>query len=310
MELRHLEHFVAVAEEGNVTRAAARLHLAQSGLSASVRALERELGAELFVRSARGVGLTDAGRALLREARRTLDSAAAAREAVAAVRDVVGGVLRVGTEQCMGAADPFGTLLEFGARHPSVEVRVEQAGSAVLLERLRQGRLDVAFVAGPGEAAGVRLRRLAREPMGVLCGAGHRLAARSGPADTADLAGQVEVAELAGEVFVDLRPEWGSRRVADEAFAAAGVVRGIAMQVDDVHKLIEVVGRGTAVAFVPRSVADKEQARELGLRWLAPSPEAGWEVSVAWPAQGRPPAAARALLERVRPVPGSGEQPE
>ncbi|GAA2497925.1 LysR family transcriptional regulator [Streptomyces gobitricini] len=288
MELRHLEHFVAVAEEGNVTRAAARLHLAQSGLSASVRALERELGAELFVRTARGVEPTEAGRALLREARRTLDSAAAAREAVAAVRGVVGGTLRVGTEQCMGAADPFGALVEFGARHSSVDVHVEQAGSAVLLERLRQGRLDVAFVAGPGGTAGSRLRALAREPMVLLCAPGHRLAGR---------AEAVDLAELAEEVFVDLGPHWGSRRVADAAFGAAGVRRAIAMQLDDVHKLLEAVGRGVGVAFVPRSVADKEQAG--GLRWLAPATEVVWEVSVAWPSPARPSAAVRALLSSL-----------
>ncbi|MFC8919903.1 LysR family transcriptional regulator [Streptomyces sp. NPDC057116] len=297
MELRHLEHFVAVAEEGNVTRAAARLHLAQSGLSASVRALERELGAELFLRTARGVELTDAGRVLLREARRTLESAAAAREAVAAVRGVVGGTLRVGTEQCMGAADPFGTLMAFGARHPSVEVRVEQAGSALLLERLRQGRLDVAFVAGPGDAAGLRLRSLAREPMVLLCAPGHPAARSWGR-------GPVALAELAGEVFVDLHPHWGSRRVADEAFTAAGVRRNVAMQLDDVHKLLEVVSGGAAVAFVPRSVADKDQAR--GLRWAATVPKAAWAVSVAWPERSRPSGAARALLASVG---GGGDRP-
>ncbi|MER7109981.1 LysR family transcriptional regulator [Streptomyces sp. NPDC000229] len=291
-----MEHFVAVAEERNVTRAAARLHLAQSGLSASVRALERELGAELFVRTARGVDLTDAGRALLREARRTLDSAAAAREAVAAVQGVVGGTLRVGTEQCMGAADPFGRLVEFGARHPSVDVHVEQAGSAVLLERLRQGRLDVAFVAGPGDTAGLRLRALAREPMVLLCAPGHRLAGRREPA---------ALEELAGEVFVDLHPQWGSRQVADAAFAAAGVRRGIAMQLDDVHKLLEVVGHGGAVAFVPRSVADKEQAR--GLRRLSPATDIAWEVAVAWPAHARPSAAAHALLASLHG--DGGDQP-
>ena len=78
MELRHLEHFVAVAEERNFTRAARRLHLVQSALSVSIRSLERELGARLFERTTREVRLTDAGRVLLPEARRTLDAAASA----------------------------------------------------------------------------------------------------------------------------------------------------------------------------------------------------------------------------------------
>ncbi|MEU6062726.1 LysR family transcriptional regulator [Streptomyces sp. NPDC047097] len=295
MELRHLEHFVAVAEEGNVTRAAARLRLAQSGLSASLRALERDLGAELFRRTPRGVRLTDAGGALLVEARRTLAGAAAAREAVAAVRDAVVGTLRVGTEQCMGAADPFGLLVAFGARHPSVEVRVEQAGSAVLLERLRRGRLDVAFTAGPGDAAGVRLRPLARERMVLLCAPGHRLADGTRP---------LPPALLAGEPFVDLHPQWGARAAADAVFAAAGVVRTVAMQLDDVHKLLEVVAGGHAVALVPRSVAAKDQARGLVRREL--DRDTCWEVSVARPDGVRASAAVRALLARLDAARGDG----
>jgi DNA-binding transcriptional LysR family regulator len=78
MELRHLEHFVAVAEERNFTRAARRLHLVQSALSVSIRSLERELGTQLFERTTREVKLTDTGRVLLPEARRTLDAAACA----------------------------------------------------------------------------------------------------------------------------------------------------------------------------------------------------------------------------------------
>jgi DNA-binding transcriptional LysR family regulator len=77
VELRHLRHFVAVCEEQHFTHAAERLGIAQSGLSASVRSLEHELGADLFVRSTRRVRLTDAGRALLAEARRTPAAAAA-----------------------------------------------------------------------------------------------------------------------------------------------------------------------------------------------------------------------------------------
>src|ERR1700710_1399282 len=89
VELRNLEHFVAVAEEQSFTRAAARIHLVQSALSVSVRTLERELGAQLFERTTHSVQLTDSGAALVVEARRTLAAADVARDAVAAVR---GGV--------------------------------------------------------------------------------------------------------------------------------------------------------------------------------------------------------------------------
>lgn len=102
MELRHLEYFIAVAEERHFTRAAERMRVAQSGLSASIRTLERELGADLFIRSTRRVELTEAGRALLIEAHRTLASVDAARDAVAAVQGLLRGTVSVGTEQCLG----------------------------------------------------------------------------------------------------------------------------------------------------------------------------------------------------------------
>src|SRR5688572_28842154 len=105
MELRHLEYFVAVAEELSFTRAARRLRVVQSGVSTVIRALERELGAPLFDRSTREVMLTDAGRALLREARTTLDSAQAAREAVQEVVAGIKGTLTVGTMTWLAFVD-------------------------------------------------------------------------------------------------------------------------------------------------------------------------------------------------------------
>src|SRR5690606_21566050 len=102
MELRQLEHFVAVADERHFTRAAAKVHLAQSSLSSSIAALERELGTALLVRSSRKVELTEAGRALLPAARRSLEAARDGQDAVTAVRGVLRGRLRVGTIQALG----------------------------------------------------------------------------------------------------------------------------------------------------------------------------------------------------------------
>src|ERR1700760_85732 len=99
VELRQLATFVAVAEEGSFTRAADRLHVVQSAVSAGVRSLERELDARLFDRSTHKVALSDAGRALLPEARATLASAAAARDAVDAVKGAVRGTIILGTLQ-------------------------------------------------------------------------------------------------------------------------------------------------------------------------------------------------------------------
>src|SRR4051812_39600746 len=176
MDLRQLEHFVTVAEEKHFTRASERLFISQSGLSASIRALEKELDAELFYRNTRRVELTDAGQALLEESRRTLASVLAARDAVAAVQGLVRGRLRVGTEQCLGVLDVPTELARFNAKHPGVELFVQQAGSARLVDEVRVGRLDIAFVAGSSNISeDVRFIRLASEPMVVICGPGHPL---------------------------------------------------------------------------------------------------------------------------------------
>ncbi|MCO5969680.1 LysR family transcriptional regulator [Actinoallomurus soli] len=286
MELRHLEYFLAVAEEAHFTRAAERLHLAQSGLSASIRALERELGAPLFVRSTRRVELTEAGRALLPEARRALAGVAAARNAVAAVQGLLRGTLRIGAEQCLCVVDLPALLSRFRSVHPGVEIRLRQTGSAHLVEEVRGARLDLAFVATAEEPpVGVALTPIATEPMMLVCHPGHRLTARDA----------VDWSQLEGESFVDFHADWGARQVTDRAFEAAGLRRRVALEVNDVHSLLDFVGADLGVALVPRPIAYKEHknVRVLPLR-DTPS----WRVSVALPTDG--PAnnpASRALLD-------------
>ncbi|WP_433303038.1 LysR family transcriptional regulator [Actinoplanes sp. CA-030573] len=285
MELRHLEYFVAVAEERHFTRAAERMRVAQSGLSASIRALEKDLSAELFVRNTRRVELTDAGRALLAEAHRTLASAAAARDAVAAVRGLLRGRLTVGSEQCLGVIDLPPVLASFRRAHPGVEIRLRYAGSGHIVEQVRLGRLNAGFVAFPGPAPdGVRLMPLATEPMMLLCHAAHPLA---------DL-DAVGVDELAGADFVDFSADWGARRVNDQAFARAGTDRRICVEVNDVHTLLDFVHQGLGVALVPAPVTRKPHAKGLHAAPLKID-DASWRVSVAVPAAGSGPAAEELL---------------
>ena len=285
MELRQLEHFVAAAEERHFTRAAQRLHIVQSGLSASIRALERELGAPLFVRSTRRVELTQAGLALLPEARRTLAAATAAADAVAAVQGLVRGTLAVGTMQILPpAVDLVAILGRFHAQHPGVELRLRQAGTGTLLGEVAAGALDLALVAPVGRPpAGLVVRGLASDPLLVACAPEHPLAGRE----------EVELAELAAEPFVDFQPDWGLRMLVDRQLAAAGLDRHTALEVNDVPTLLELVAHGLGVALVPEVVTrHRAQVRYLRLRPPAPT----FEVAVA--TVGDPPAsqAARVLL--------------
>lgn len=283
MELRQLEHFIAVAEERHFTRAAELLQISQSGLSASIRALEAELQTPLFVRSTRRVELTEAGRVLLAESHRTLASVAAAQDAVAAVRGLLRGTVTVGGEQCLGVVDLPAQLARFRAAHPGVDVRLRFGGSARLIEHLAAGRLDVALVAVLGPAPpGVRLVPLASEPLVVLCHPAHALA-RAGTAD---------LAALSGLTFVGFQPDWGARVLADRAFAATGLEHRVELEVNDVHTLLDLVGHNLGVAIVPRPIAAKKgyQLHVTALRGELP----GWRVAAA--VSENPSPAARALL--------------
>ncbi|MFD0291468.1 LysR family transcriptional regulator [Streptomyces sp. NPDC127118] len=298
MELRQLEHFVAVAEEQHFTRAAERLTVSQSGLSASVRALEHELRTPLFSRTTRSVRLTEAGHALLVEAERTLAGARAARDAVDAVRGLLRGTLSVGVEQCVPGVRLPRLLAAFHRKHPLMEIRLRQEGTTSLVDGVAGGRLDAAFAAtvGADEWRG-DLIPLAREPMVVLCAPGHRFA-------TAE---RVAWRELSGESFIDFHPDWGPRRAADGAFGRAGVRRTVGLEVNDVHSLLELVHEGLGIALVPHHFSRKPEARGLVTVDLEGPQQPCYESVVVLPAAQYLSPGARELMTLLRSDGASGD---
>ena len=230
MELRQLEHFVATAEEGHFGRAADRSNIVQSGLSASIRSLERELDTRLFHRTTRRVELTESGRALLPEARRALAAAASAREAVAEVEGLERGTLSLGIMQSLVAVRLPALLARFHSLHPAIDLRLRQAGAAVLLQDVRDGRLELAFASFPAEPpAGLVGHELLNETMTLVCAPDHRLAERA----------SVSLADLRDEDFVDGHQDWGIRMANDRAFAAAGIERHVAFEINDLQTILD-----------------------------------------------------------------------
>jgi DNA-binding transcriptional LysR family regulator len=290
MELRQLATFVAVAEEGSFTRASDRLHVVQSAVSAGVRNLERELGAPLFDRSTHKVQLTDAGRALLPEARATLAAATAARDAVDAVRGGVRGTVVLGTMQAQGmrSIDVAGVLAEFRSEHPEIEIQIRQGGSLETATKVRDGELDLAFVALPDQQfAGVELVPLVSEPIVLAVAADHPLAARRG----------VDLAALGCEPIIDFPDGWGIRMANDRAFAIAGVPRRIAYEVNDTASVIGFIRHGLAIGLLPASLfEDTDGIAFVRIRGRAPQ----FLTAIATPTNRRPTAASQALLATLQ----------
>ena len=156
MELRHLRYFVAVAEELHFRRAAERLHVAQPAVSEQVRKLEEELGVRLFDRTQRSVSMTDAGAALLEEARRVLHQAEIAITAARNARDRATTRLRIGhlPDSMPGSVARAMQLL--GASAPRVQISLETGGAVRLIEEVRAQRLDAAVVGLPAPTSGLR----------------------------------------------------------------------------------------------------------------------------------------------------------
>ena len=300
MELRHLTTFVAVAEQGSFTRASERLHVVQSAVSAGVRNLERELGTPLFDRTTHRVELTDAGRALLPEARATLAAARMAREAVDQVRGGLRGTVTLGILQvdALGTVNIARLLAAFRDEHPDVELHVRHASSAEMAAQVRDGSLDLAFVALPARrATGLQLTALRREPMPLAVHDGHRLAGRV----------DVELASIADETFADCPPDWGTRIAVDRAFAAAGLRRRVMLEVNDTATLVELVRHGLAAAFLARSfIRDQHGMALVPVRHHAPV----FETYIAEPATRRLGAAATALLTLAKHHADSGDVPD
>lgn len=246
MDLRQLEQFVAVAEERNFTRAALRCQIAQSALSTSIRALERDLGAALFIRTTRRVELSATGHALLPEAQRVLVAAASARDAVDQSVGRVRGSIAIGL--VWGSIGPL--LVAYRAAFPDVEITVRQGLSVALVDDVLRGSLDLAFVGLPpqGCPSGIRVVSTRTEPVGIACASGHRLARRP----------SVGVGELAGEVFVANPGDVASLSAVNTFFAQSGVVYRTIFMVEDVPSMLDLVAHGLAISLLPKAVAESK----------------------------------------------------
>ncbi|MDF3298871.1 LysR family transcriptional regulator [Streptomyces tropicalis] len=295
MDLQQMRYVVAVAETASFTRAAEQCHVVQSALSHQVARLEKELGARLFERTSRRVRLSPAGEAFLPAARQALEAAERARAEVAAATGEIRGRLTVGSIPTVAAVDLPAVLRDYRLRHPQVRISLRTGASERLVEQVRDGALDVAFLGvQPGfRPQGVRDRELAHGRHVAVVAPGHPLATRH----------EVDLRLLSEEVFVDFADGSAARAQSDRAFAAVGLRREVAFEVSGVELMVRMVRHGLGIALLPAAFT----AELHGLRCVPITDGPVRVERLVWSRFTPSPAASAflALLDSGTPSPGA-----
>ncbi|WP_033279030.1 MULTISPECIES: LysR family transcriptional regulator [unclassified Streptomyces] len=286
MQFQQLQYFVAVAETRHFTRAADLVHVAQPSLSQQIKALERELGADLFLRARGNITLTDAGEALLPLARRILADADTARHEVQELAQLRSGRIRLGATPSLCTGLLPDVLRAFHDRYPGIRLLIEEGGSHDLVRELARGALDLALVVLPLPTPSPALTtvELLREDLVVV----------SSPEAPAPGRGRtVRISDLEGERLVMFRHGYDLRELTVAACRAEGFEPDFAVEGGEMDAVLGFVRAGLGVAVVPRMVATKS-GRGLRVTSLA-RPGLHRTIALAHRSDVAPPRAAREL---------------
>lgn len=263
MTLQQLQYFLAAADHGSFSAAAAALHLAQPSLSEQIRRLEAELGAPLFARGRRGLELTEAGRRLRPHAERVLASADEARSSVREVSTLTGGLMEFGT---FGQAPYYliaALVQDFRSRHPDVRVRLTGLNSSTVADAVREGRLEAGIISLPIDDQGLDVRPLVRDEIVFMSGDPERLRV---PMPIAGLAQRPLI-------LYDARYGWSdpTRRQLLSHAQRAGVKLEPVIEVEYVEAALELAARGLGDTIAAKAIAmGRGFARRLGSVSLDP----------------------------------------
>jgi len=247
MDFESLKIFCAVAAELGITQAAAKLGRVPSNVTTRIQNLEADLGAELFVRPGKRLHLSTAGERFLGYAQRLLALEAEARQVVAGAHD--SGTLRIGSMESTAASRLPAPLAAFSRDRPDVRLEVTTGASQGLLDSLRIGRLDCAFVALPaGLDAAPALAALGLQAEGVWT---EELLLLLPPHEQATSVSEVRTRTLAA-----FRPGCAYRGISEQALGIGTGPRWAIQEMGSYHAMVAAVAAGTCVSLLPRSVLD------------------------------------------------------
>lgn len=290
MDSRHLKCFLHVLEAGGLSQASQRMHLTQSALSRQIRQLEEHLGVALFARTGRGLVPTEAGQRLEPRARAVIADLDRLEAEVALGCREVGGSLVMALSPSLGAKRPADLICDYRARYPEVRLRVIAAMSGAIQDALLQGRLDLGVLHHPLTAAGLISEALWREPLWLVADTATGLAPDR----------PVRYAQALRGPIVLPSPRHGLRALVQGHAATMGAGLQIAVEVDSLRIMLELVAQGIGRTFLPYSAIEAELA--LGRLSASPivSPEIERVTILAWAENRVPSRAALVMTELIR----------
>ena len=292
MELRQLRYLVTVVEEANFTRAAARLHLAQPGLSAQIRQLERELGQQLLDRGGRTVTPTEVGTEVLRHARSALAATEQITQTVAEFSGLLRGHVRIGLISGVSTEelDVAAVLADFHDDHPQVGISLTEDTTDRMLTAVAHGTLDIALVGLTGAELD--------ETFGVDVVFDTRLNAAVALAET-EFGSRLSLQDLRDHPLICLPRGTGIRTALERACAAAGFEPRVEFEAAAPPLLIQLAAGGLGIAVVPALTA--EQAAAAGVRMIElVEPEIHGQLGLVWRRDRPTGPAAKVLLGQLR----------
>lgn len=248
VNFHRLKVFYTVAQQGSFSRAAEKLYTSQPNVSKHVSQLEMELGTLLFHRLGSGIELTEAGRAVYRYAQQVLDLTAEMRRTLAELQGLERGSLRLGASSTPGIYLLPELVAAFGRRYPGLEVSLFINNSKWVANEVLAGKVDLGFVGGFVEAAGLQVQPFVRDQVVLIAPPGHRLA---GPV------------ALAGETFVVREPGSGTGQAMAVALKSLGIRPQRTLEMVSCEAVKRAVAAGLGLSFVSRYAIELELAQQV-----------------------------------------------
>jgi LysR family transcriptional activator of glutamate synthase operon len=290
MDLRQFRSLVTLAEEGQFTRAAERLGIAQSSLSNQIRLLEEELGLALFDRTTRRLSVTTAGESLIVVARSVLAEIDDARSELQRQRGLLSGQVAIGITQTPGPVDVVALLTEFHREHPAIELSVREDLSVNLAADLREDRVDIGIltIVEPDDCRGLDVQPLAVERLVAVLRPDHPLATQK----------RIRIQRLRDENFVVSPPGATIRTAVLRAAQQAGFEARVIFESREVSRIRAIVAAGLGVGVLPRSDATSPGPQVAAVELVGD--QFNHTLSLCWRDRRRHSPAAKALLQHAR----------